>query len=133
MKANVASIAVPNAAIENHLSDSQPLVAVVTIPRPSGLSNAREFDVLVNAPAGVTQVSADSPYYAGTVAFFGSMMPGMKMSEDATFTVPLRKNLQAFTALRATGSTTALNIRLVPSQEKNGPAPTLKAVSVGTP
>jgi tyrosinase len=134
LKANVASVAVPNAAIENHLADtqSQPLVAVVTIPRPSGLSNAREFDVLVNAPPGVTQVSADSPYYAGTVAFFGSTMPGMKMSEDATFTVPLRKNLQAFTALRAAGNTTALNIRLVPSQEKSGPAPTLKALSVGT-
>jgi len=28
---------------------------------------------MVGAP-DVTQVSADSPYYAGTIAFFGSMM-----------------------------------------------------------
>ena len=59
--------------------------------------------------------SADSPYYAGTIAFFGPTMPGMRMSTDATFAVPLPKTLQAFTALDATKNAT-LNVRVVPSQ-----------------
>jgi tyrosinase len=142
VKANVGSVSVSNAAIQNHLAETQPrtLVAQVTLPRPGGISTAREFDVLVNAPANVTQVAADSPYYAGTVAFFGPMMPGMKMSTDATFAVPLPQKLQAFTALSAAknapapsaANNTTLNIRLVPARGQAGQAPTLKAVSVGS-
>jgi tyrosinase len=138
VKANVGSVVVPNAAVRSHLAETQarPLLAQVTLPRPAGLSSAREFDVLVNAPAGVTQVSADSPFYAGTIAFFGPMMggmhsamPGMKMSTDATFAVPLPRKLQAFSSLAATGSTT-LNVRVVPSQGQAGPTPVLKSVTV---
>jgi tyrosinase len=92
--------------------------------------------VLVNAPPG-TQAGADSPFYAGTIGFFGAMT-GMKMSHDATFVVPLPKQLQAFTTpgapknakLSATNTTT-LNIRLVPTRGQSGPAPKIKAVSVG--
>ena len=86
--------------------------------------------MLVNAPADVTQVSADSPYYAGTIAFFGAVMPGMKMSTDATFAVPLPRTLQAFTALGAASRAT-LTIRLAPSHGQGGQAPALRAVSVG--
>jgi tyrosinase len=145
VKANTASVAVPNAVIQNHLNDAlpRPLMAQVTLPHPSATSSSRSFDVLVNAPPG-TQGGADSPFYAGTIGFFGNMT-GMKMSHDATFVVPLPKTLQAFTAvsapnaapgapknaeLAATNATT-LNIRLVPSHEQSGPAPTIKAVSVG--
>ena len=135
MKGNVASVTVPRAAVQSHLAGTlaRPLMAQITLPRPSG--NAREFDVLINAPAGVTQVAADSPYYAGTVAFFGPMMshmnmPGMRMSNDATFAVPLPRTLAAFTAMGA-ANTAALNIRLVPSHGQGRRAPTLKAVSVG--
>jgi tyrosinase len=132
VKANVGSVAISNAAIRSHLAETQsrPLVAQVTLPHPAGTSSAREFDVLVNAPAGITQVAADSPYYAGTIAFFGPMMPGMKMSADATFAVPLPKKLQAFTTLSATSNTT-LSIRVVPSHGQGGPAPRLKGVAVG--
>ena len=96
MRANVASVVVPRATIQSYLADTapRPLFAAVTLPRPDGMSGVREFDVLVNAPADVTEVAADSPYYAGTISFFGSM-PGMKMSSDATFAVPLPKTLQA--------------------------------------
>jgi tyrosinase len=134
MKANVGSVVVPRAAVQSHLADTQPrpLVAAVTLPRPGGISTARSFDVLVNAPAGVTQVAADSPYYAGTIAFFGPMMPGMKMSTDATFAVPLPKTLPAFTALGAANNAT-LNIRVAPSRGQGGPAPAIKALSVGAP
>jgi tyrosinase len=141
VKANTASVAVSNAVIQNHLNDAlpRPLMAQVTLPHPSATSSSRSFDVLVNAPPG-TQAGADSPYYAGTIGFFGNMT-GMKMSHDATFVVPLPKSLQAFAApntlgapknakLAAAGATT-LNIRLVPTNGQSGPAPTIKAVSVG--
>jgi tyrosinase len=141
VKANTASVAVSNAVIQNHLNDAlpRPLMAQVTLPHPSATSSSRSFDVLVNAPPG-TQAGADSPYYAGTIGFFGNMS-GMKMSHDATFVVPLPKSLQAFATpnrlgapknakLAATNATT-LNIRLVPSNGQSGPAPTIKAVSVG--
>jgi tyrosinase len=137
VKANVGSVAVPNASIRSHLeTPARPLMAQVTLPRPAGLSTAREFDVLVNAPAGVTQVAADSPFYAGTIAFFGPMMagmhaamPGMRMSTDATFAVPLPRQPQAFATLRAAGNTT-LSIRLVPAQGQGGPPPALRSVAV---
>jgi tyrosinase len=133
LKANVASVVMPTATIQSHLSDTipRPLVAEITVARPAGTSSAREFDVLVNAPAGVTQVAADSPYYAGTIGFFGPMMPGMKMSTEVTFAVPLPKTLQAFTAPSATNKAT-LNIRVVPSNGQAAAAPALRAVSVGT-
>ena len=137
LRANTATVAVPRAAVESHLAAAapRPLMAQVTLPRPGGLSTAREFDVLVNAPPGVTQAGADSPYYAGTIAFFGPMMPGMHMNMDTTFAVPLPKALPAFTALHAAPGATqsaTVNIRVVPARGQGGPAPTLRAVSVGT-
>ncbi len=113
--ADAGSVAVPNALIQNHLAESRPrtLIAEVTMTRPHGLSNAREFDVLINAPEGTMQVEADSPYYAGTIAFFGPVMSGMEMSHSATFAVPLPQKLQAFSNLQATA--TKLDIRLVHS------------------
>ena len=139
VKANTASVAVSNATVQNHLADAlpRPLMAQVTLPHPSATSSVRSFDVLVNAPPGVTQGSTDSPYYAGTIGFFGAMT-AMKMSHDATFVVPLPKKLQAFAAPSAPSnappsatSKTTLNIRLVPSQGQSGPAPNIKAISVG--
>ena len=144
-KASTSLSWVSNAVIQNHLADAlpRPLMAQVTLPHPKATSSARSFDVLVNAPPG-TQGGADSPFYAGTIGFFGNMA-GMKMSHDATFVVPLPKTLQAFTAvstpnptlgapkgakLAATNATT-LNIRLVPSNGQSGPVPKIKAVSVG--
>jgi tyrosinase len=132
VKANVGSVVVSRAAIQSHLATDaipRPLMVEVTLPRPSGLSTAREFDVLVGAPPGIMRVAADSPYYAGTIAFFGPLKPGMKMSADATFAVPLPKTLQAFAAPAAANNTT-LDIRLVPSHEQDRTAPALKAVSV---
>lgn len=134
--ANVATVAVPQALVQSHLAASraQPLVAAVTLTRPTGPSAPREFDVLVNAPEGVTRVSADSPYYAGTFALFGAPMPDMHGhgGTDLTFAVPLPQTLQAFTALAA-GADATLNIRVVPSHGEDQEAPVLKAVSLATP
>src|SRR5208337_3203224 len=115
IRANIGSVEVPRTAIQSHLAEtsSRPLVAQVTLTRPPGM--VREFDVLLNAPADVTQVSADSPYYAGTLAFFGPLMAAMEMSSEASFAVPLPKRLHAFTALGEANAAT-LNIQVVPSQ-----------------
>ena len=133
MKANVATVTVPRAAVQSHLADTaqRPLVAQVTLPRPAGLTTTREFDVLVNAPPGTTNAGPETPYYAGTIAFFGPMMPSMKMSMDTTFAVPLPKALPAFTKLGGAEHAT-LNVSVAPSRGLAGPAPTLKAVSIGT-
>ncbi len=129
--ANIATLTVPRAAIESHLAAgaARPLVAAVTMSRPAELAGPREFDVLVNAPEGVTHVSADSPYYAGTFALFGAPMPGMHMHGDLTFSVPLPQKLQAFTALAA-GVDAKLQIRVVPSHGEDKRAVALKSVSL---
>jgi tyrosinase len=127
MNGHTGSIAVPRAAVNEHLSSAAAasLIAEVTVQRPSASSFTREFDVIVGAPAGVTQVDADSPYYAGTIAFFGHM--SHVMSEDATFAVPLPKRRAVFHNLEA--AQVSVNIRVVPAQA-HGKATTLKAVSI---
>jgi tyrosinase len=130
IRANVASVAVPREAVQSHLSGapSRRLMAQIVLQRPSGPAE-REFDVLVDAPDGVTQAAADSPYYAGTFAFFGSMMQGMKMSHDVAIAFPLPDAPPAFTALGAARQAT-VKIRLVPSHGLGVPGPTLRSVSV---
>jgi tyrosinase len=128
MKGHTASVAVPRAAVNEHLSSSAPsLIAAVTVQRPGSSSVTREFDVIVGAPADVTHVNADSPYYAGTIAFFGHMNHTMAMAEEATFAVPLPMRREAFHNLAA--AQVSVNIRVVPTQA-DGKATALKAVSV---
>ena len=117
----------PAGEVANHLTDAQEaLIALVTLPRPDAASPNRDFDVLVGAPPEVNQVGADSPYYAGTVAFFGGMMHMPGMSSDATFLVPLPKRKEVFAGL-ATGKSVTVSIRVVPS---GGGASVLKAATV---
>lgn len=127
IRANGASVAVPNTLIHSQ-AGAQALVADITLTRPQNLSTAREFDVLVNAPGEVQGAGADSPYYAGTIAFFGPNMPGMEMDGEATFAVPLPKTLQAFSKLGAVN--TQLHLQVVPSHGGSAHAPPLKAVSI---
>lgn len=111
------------------------LIAEVTVERPRGLHNTREFDVLVNAPAGVETVDANSPYYVGTVSFFGPPMTGMDHSHPTTFAVPLpqRLNLLKAGAVDASGST-ALEFRLVASSGQAAEAfPVLDAAVLVVP
>ncbi|MGB7845197.1 MAG: tyrosinase family protein [Candidatus Acidiferrum sp.] len=131
VKGNSASIIVPADAIQYHLGATigASLVAQVTLPHPSATSSAREFDVIVGAPADMTEVAANSPYYAGTIAFFGKMMNMKMISADATFAVPLPKAAEAFHSLAAAKSA-LVNIRVVASQRHGGKAPVLKAASI---
>ncbi len=123
-------VIVPTDAIKSHLASTQAasLIAQVTLPEPGAMSSVREFDVVVGAPADMTQVDPDSPYYAGTIAFFGSMAH-MKAARDATFNVPLPKAPQAFHNFEAVRSV-PLDIRVLPSHGHGAKAPVLKSVTV---
>ena len=136
VKGSTGTVAVPQAAVNEHLAAEAPtLMAAVTVQRPSPTSVEREFDVIVGAPASVTRVEPDSPYYAGTIAFFGHMAHEMahgtsaSMPDSATFAVPLPKRAEAFRSLGATQA--AVSIRVVPAQRYGKPTP-LKSVSVHT-
>jgi tyrosinase len=136
VKNNTGLVEMSKLSIKQHLAaPGATLLAEVTFPRPDATrSTAREFDVLVGAPRDVDEVNADSPYYAGTLAFFGNMsaMEGMPM--DTTFVVPLPKAQQAFSAALAAlpnGSASAdLSIRVVPSNGRSETAPVLKSVAI---
>jgi tyrosinase len=129
MKAHNAIMTLSASAIKTHLAtdSAASLFALVTVPRPTEASPNREFDVLVGAPSEVSQVNFDSPYYAGTVAFFCGTMEHMEgMTGDATFLVPLPRKKEAFPGLTAAANV-AVNIRVVPL---GGGASVLKAASV---
>jgi tyrosinase len=126
VKANVAAFTLPREVVKKHLSAAEScLFAEVTVQRPSGSAASREFDVIVGAPESVTQVEADSPYYAGTLAFFGHAHHGM--GEEVTFSVPLPKKPTIFRNLQA--AAVSIVIRVIPAHPK-GTATPLKAVTV---
>jgi tyrosinase len=133
LKGQVGAVAVP-AALLNQAAEGKTgrtLVAQVTLPHPSAPSAPRNFDVLVNAPPEVTSVDADSPYYAGTIAFFGYMPHG---AMDTTFNVPLTKALGTLQAQNKLGAN-ELRIRIVPQAAVSArltaaPPVPLRAVSV---
>ncbi|WP_137170169.1 tyrosinase family protein [Marinomonas sp. FW-1] len=127
---NIATAAISNDDIKSHLNENSQLIAEIVIPRSNNSSSSREYDVIVNAPDHITQVDADSPYYAGTIAFFGPKMKHMNMSHDTVFQVPLHKKLQAFTQM-GQGNTTSFNIRVVPSNTtQHSSVPILKAINI---
>lgn len=132
VRGNTAALSVPSEAVREHLAATQQggtLFAEITVPHPGPNSIDREFDVIVGAPAGVTEVDADSPFYAGTIAFFGKMRSMAGMAMDATFSVPLPKAPQAFRGLGAAANT-SVNVRIVPTNRRSRRPPVLKAVSV---
>jgi tyrosinase len=129
VRGNRASATVPSEAIKEHLAaNAATLVAEVTVPHPSPSSQTREFHVLVGAPSDVTEPTPDSPFLAGTVAFFGNMGHAHGPASDATFAVPLPKTPQAFTGLAAVNST--VNIRIVPAYGNTQRPPMLKSVTI---
>ncbi len=128
LRSGIGSLNVPQAAVQNFLGnlEERSLVAAITVSRPTSAASGREFDVLINAPAGVSRASVGSPYYAGTIAFFGPTMPGMKMASDVTFAVPLPGRQSVFSALDVAGNS-KIDIQLIPSGGR-GEAPAIKAL-----
>lgn len=127
VKHNAASATVPTNVIKAYLQaeTTEELFAEVTLHRDA--NSGREFDVLIGAPSDVTEASADSPYYAGTLALFGHAANMTGESHDVTFVVPLPKTPRAFHNL--TAAKEKLNIRVVPHGHAQK-APVLKAVSI---
>lgn len=129
---NSAALSVPKAAIADHLNEKggTSLIAEVTVTRPDERSALREFDVIIGAPPGVTEVSADSPFFAGTVAIFGKMAAMQGMGHEVTFAVPLPKKPEAFRGAESAANST-VNVSIVPSQKSVKSAPVmLKSVKV---
>lgn len=124
LKNGVASVVLPALSAAEGNAPARPVVVAVTLARPPEPSSPREFDVLVNAPADVKSVEADSPYFGGTVAFFGPPMRGM--AHDVTFAVPLHPNVKALGSTRNASSPLKLEIRLVPRASKNKAVPSIK-------
>ena len=114
------------------LSAAGTTVAVVTLTRSADPASSRQFDVLINVPADVAQAGVDSPYYAGTVGFFGPPMHGM--AHDAAFAMPLPQRLAALSALTAgnLSATGNLEVRLAPSHDRAASVPAIKAVTLHT-
>jgi tyrosinase len=131
VKGNTALLAISPETIKKHLASDQGVspIAEITLPHPDASSIAREFDVVVGAPADVTQVGADSPYYAGTIAFFGNMMRMEGSPTDATFAVPLPRAPEAFHAFVETKNA-LLNVRILPAQGRGEKVPALKSASI---
>ena len=128
VRGNRATLAVPSDAVREHLAaPAATLVAEVTVPRPSPTSQTRQFHVLVGAPPDVTDAEPGSPYFAGTVAFFGNMSH-MHEGGDATFAVPLPKAPQAFRSLAAVNAT--VNIRIVPAHGQTQRPLLLKSATI---
>ena len=89
----IARLAECGARAASQRPAAAPAVAQVTLPHPGPASSGPSFDVLVNAPAS-HRGAADSPFYAGTIAFFGAMTAEMR--DYATFVVPLPNKPQVF-------------------------------------
>ena len=128
VQGNRAMLSLPSSAVKEHLAASAgTLVAEVTVPHPATGSQTREFHVLVGAPEGEA-ADPTSPYFAGTVAFFGNMSHAHGTPGDATFAVPLPKAPQAFKGLAATNAT--VEIRIVPAGGQTPSAPLLKSATI---
>lgn len=98
------------------------LYALITFDRPTARNSPREYAVLLNAPDDVKTAPPGSPYYAGSVTFFGAPMPGM--THRTTFIVPLPPALVA----KAGGR---LDLRLAPpSHRPDAPSPVIQALEI---
>lgn len=137
VNADSGRVNVPLERIQTHLSESTSagLLAEVTIQRPTGLAAPREFTILVNAPAELNTAEPGSPYYAGTVAFFGPTMSHHEsmhqgMAKGSTFVVPLPRSLKAFQQPKTLQGSVPLEIRVVPSTGEKTAAPLLQRVAI---
>jgi tyrosinase len=129
IRGNTATLAIPSATVQEHLAaPAGTLVAEITVRHPSPSLPTREFHVLVGAPADLTDASPSSPYFAGTVSFFGNMTHTHDTMGSSTFAVPLPKAPQAFKALGATNAT--VNIRIVPAKGHTQAPPLIKSATV---
>jgi tyrosinase len=67
--------------------------------------------VLINAPPGATDIGPSSPYFAGTLAMFGTHI----LRAPVKFTVPLSGPVNALRSSNQLAMSQPLDIRVVPS------------------
>ncbi|HWA90831.1 MAG TPA: tyrosinase family protein [Rhizomicrobium sp.] len=126
VKGGVATLAVAPSSLK--ASKGHPVILKVKVPYPATADAPRSFSVLVNAPPGNTDASTKSPYYAGSVAFFG-FMPGMA-GMTATFEVPLSKALAKQKGSKRKDMTVQVLPQAVVGRKPPAPSSTLEAASV---
>jgi tyrosinase len=131
LRAEGASATLSANAVKQHEGNASPvLFAEITVERPAQPAG-HLFQVLVGAPASVTHATANSPYFAGTISFFGHSAHGGHMSTEAstqTFLIPLPQQAAAF---QTSGNNAAVNIRVV-SATGTTEAPVVKSVAIRT-
>lgn len=106
-----ASVNIPSKFLDAKNGTQKSLIVSVGFDRPA---SDRNFDVLVNAPQVTTSVTTSSPYYGGSIAFFGPSMSDMAMSSEAIFTITLPRTLQIYRHVY-TDDLATLTFRVVPS------------------
>jgi len=111
-----AAIAVPEALLTRAGPGGATLVAEVTVAFPP-LGHGGAIAVLVNAPAGGSPPSADSPHFAGVLSMFGHHTA----HGPVTFTVPLTSTLLMLRSATLLSATAPLTVSLAPIQP-GGPA-----------
>lgn len=104
------AVTVPPALLQAGAEPGAPkLFAKITVAFPP-LGHA-PLTVLLNAPPGSMDAGPSSPYFAGTLAMFGTQI----MHGPVTFTVPLSTPLNALRSSNRLAMNAPLDIRVVPS------------------
>ncbi|PJR90799.1 tyrosinase [Ochrobactrum sp. 695/2009] len=122
-----ASVNIPSKFLDTKNGTQKSLVVSVGFDRPD---SDRNFDVLVNAPQATTSVTTSSPYYGGSIAFFGPSMSHMAMSSEAIFTITLPRTLQIYRNVYPNDLAT-LTFKVVPSGY-TGPVPPVQPLTIKT-
>jgi tyrosinase len=133
LRGQAAAANVSAQALQQHLRANMPpvLFAEITVDRPAKPAG-QLFQVLVGAPANMTHATADSPFFAGTISFFGhSAAHGGHMGGDnatQTFLIPLPQQAAVF---QPSGNTAGVNIRVVAANSATA-APVVRSVAIRT-
>jgi tyrosinase len=129
---NTASVDLPAASRPQQGAAAEtprPLVAQITVARPSADSGVRQFRVFAGAPSESANLGTDSPSYVGTIGFFGPQMAGMHMSSEATFSIPVPAQHSTLATPAPTATRATVSVQVVPVGGGKAPGPVLKAVS----
>ena len=127
VKDGVATLLVPAPRLRGRFGADRlnPVLAEVTVQRLLGTASPRQFTILINAPATLASAEPGSPFYAGTVSFFGpahahAHSSGQDMTQEATFVVALPPTLKALANPSPSQASVKLEVRAVPSHGSAG-------------
>lgn len=120
-----ASVKLPPALRAAALRDGRAAPVYVRVYLRPDDTKAMRYKVLLNAPEGRTDYGPGSPYYAGTLEFFGRHRGH---GEAVAFTVPISANLRGLAEADALDAQEPLRVQVVAEpREDAGVAAPLKA------